>query len=137
MPAGSSDGGSRESAHRGQLSAALSTAVVHLFSQHTGRGPTRARTTVDADMVVVILKDGMTKAEHALLRAGKDDEVLRLRRVFQDTMSDDLIAAVERLTLREVQAFMSANHTRPDSMAEIFLLDGDVDVALAVERLNG
>ena len=31
---------------------------------------------------------------------------------------------------------MSANHTDPDAAAEIFLLDGDVDLALAVERLN-
>ena len=70
------------------------------------------------------------------MRAGKDNEVLRLRRVFQDTMSDDLIAVVERLTLRDVQVFMSANHIEPDAAAEIFLLDGEVDLALAVERLR-
>jgi uncharacterized protein YbcI len=110
---------------RGALAASISTAVVHLFTAYTGRGPTRARTTIDGDLVVVILQDGLTKAEHALVRAGKEDEVLRLRRVFQETMSDDLIVAVERLTQRTVQAFMSANHTDPDAAAEIFLLDGE------------
>ena len=110
---------------RGPLAASISKAVVHVFSEHTGRGPTRARTTIDGDLVVVILKDGLTKAERVLVRAGKEDEVLRLRRVFQDTMSEELIAAVERLTERTVQAFMSANHTEPDAAAEIFILDGE------------
>jgi len=59
------------------------------------------------------------------VRAGNDDAVLRLRRAFQDAMSDDLIAAVERLTQRSVHAFMSANHTEPDAAAEIFILDGE------------
>ena len=111
---------------RGALAASISSAVVHLFTEHTGRGPTRARTTIDGDLVVVILQDGLTKAERALVHAGKGDEVLRLRRVFQDTMSGELVAAVERLTKRTVHAFMSANHTEPDAAAEIFLLDGEV-----------
>ena len=110
---------------RGTLAASISSAVVHLFTEHTGRGPTRARTTIDGDLVVVILQDGLTKAERALVRAGKREEVLLLRRAFQDTMSDELIAAVERLTHRKVQAFMSANHAEPDAAAEIFLLDGE------------
>ena len=113
----------------GQLAAAISTAVVHVFSDHTGRGPTKARTTLDGDLVVVILQEGMTKTERALVRAGKDTEVLQLRRTLQDTMSVDLIAAVERLTSRTVHAFMSANHLAPDTAAEIFLMDRAVDVA--------
>jgi uncharacterized protein YbcI len=71
----------------------------------------------------------MTKAERSLAQAGKDAEVLRLRRSFQETMSSDLIAAVERLTRAGVQAFMSANHIEPDTAAEIFLLDRKVGTA--------
>jgi uncharacterized protein YbcI len=115
-----------EGAHvRGPLAASISSAVVHLFTQYTGRGPTRARTTIDGDLVVVILQDALTKAERTLVGAGKGDTVLDLRRALQDAMSDELIAAVERLTQRRVQAFMSANHNEPDAAAEIFLLDGD------------
>jgi uncharacterized protein YbcI len=129
MPTTSSDGPSRDAGVQGQLAAAISTAVVHVFSDHTGRGPTKARTTLDGDLVVVILQEGMTKTERALVRAGKDTEVLQLRRTLQDTMSVDLIAAVERLTSRTVHAFMSANHLAPDTAAEIFLMDRTVDVA--------
>ena len=66
----------------------------------------------------------------ALVRGGKAVEVLQLRRAFQDTMSQELVAVVERLTERTVQAFMSANHIDPDAAAEIFLLDGEVQDGL-------
>jgi uncharacterized protein YbcI len=124
MPATSSDGSSR--GDEGRVAAAISTAVVHVFSEHTGRGPTRARTTIDGTTVVVILQDSMTKAERSLVDAGKHAEVLQLRRSFQETMRDDLVAVVERLTARSVQAFMSANHVAPDAAAEVFLLDSKI-----------
>lgn len=124
MPTTSSDGSSRDD--QGRIAAAISTAVVHVFSEHTGRGPTRARTTIDGETVVVILQDGMTKAEQSLVDAGRHAEVLELRRTFQETMRDDLVAVVERLTARSVRAFMSANHIAPDTAAEVFLLQSKV-----------
>jgi uncharacterized protein YbcI len=124
MPITSSDGSSRDD--QGRIAAAISTAVVHVFAEHTGRGPTRARTTIDGGTVVVILQDGMTKAEQSLVGAGRHAEVLELRRIFQETMRDDLVAAVERLTACGVQAFMSANHIAPDAAAEVFLLDSKI-----------
>jgi len=132
MRATSTDGSSRND--QGRIAAAISTAVVHVFSEHTGRGPTRARTTIDGTTVVVILQDGMTKAERSLVVAGKHAEVLLLRRSFQETMRDDLVAVVERLTASRVNAFMSANHIEPDTSAEIFLLDPKV--ATASETLS-
>jgi uncharacterized protein YbcI len=127
MPATFRDGSSRDGpSHNGQLAAAISDAVVHLFSKRIGRGPTKARTTVDGELVVVVLRDTMTQGERALVEGGKRDEVLQLRRAFQDTMSAELVAVVERLTERTVQAFMSTNHIDPDAAAEIFLLDGEV-----------
>jgi uncharacterized protein YbcI len=124
MPRSSADGSSRDHrATEGRLAAAISTAVVHVFSEYTGRGPTRARTTIDGTTVVVILQDLMTKAEHSLVDSGREAEVLRLRLTFQEAMSVDLIGVVERLTASSVQAFMSANHIAPDTAAEIFLLE--------------
>jgi uncharacterized protein YbcI len=128
MPGTSSSGSAREGpAGQGQLAATISAAVVHVFSEHTGRGPTKARTTLDANMVVVLLQDSLTKGERALVQAGKDADVLHLRRTFQETMRPDLVGAVERLTARKVQAFMSANHIAPDTAVEIFLMDRSVE----------
>jgi len=124
MPATPTDSPSRDDP--GRIAAAISTAVVHVFSEHTGRGPTKARTTIDGTTVVVILQETMTTAERSLVEAGKQAEVLQLRRSFQETMRDDLVAVVERLTAARVNAFMSANHIKPDTAAEIFLLDSKV-----------
>jgi uncharacterized protein YbcI len=111
----------------GQLNAAVSSAVVGLFSKHVGRGPTKARTTIDGNLVVVLLRDGMTTAERSLVRAGREAEVQQVRRAFQDTMKADLVETVERLTNGTVSAFMSANHSEPDVAAEIFIMDRSVE----------
>jgi uncharacterized protein YbcI len=110
----------------GPLNAAVSSAVVGLLSRYVGRGPTKARTTIDGNLVVVLLRDGMTTAERNLVHAGKEAEVQRLRRAFQETMEPDLVETVERLTNGKVSAFMSANHSEPDVAAEIFVMDRSV-----------
>ena len=65
------------------LRAGISRAVVGLFSEHTGRGPTKARTTIDGELIVVLLHDSMTHAEKTLVRAGRPAEVLLMRRTFR------------------------------------------------------
>jgi uncharacterized protein YbcI len=107
----------------GRTSAAISTAAVHLLHEYTGRGPTKARTTISENLVVIILADSMTKAEMSLVADGKDDIVLRVRSEFQETMREDLVHAVEANTGRRVMAFMSANHVDPDMAAEVFVLE--------------
>src|ERR1044072_5018652 len=106
----------------GPLTAAISNAVVGLLRECAGRGPGRARTTIGSDTVVVTLRDSLTKAERTLAGRGQALEVLAMRRAFQDTMREDLIAAVERLTHRTVEAFLSDNLHEPDVAVEIFLL---------------
>jgi uncharacterized protein YbcI len=40
----------------GQLNAAISEALVRMLADTTGRGPTKARTTIDRDLIVVMLR---------------------------------------------------------------------------------
>jgi uncharacterized protein YbcI len=124
MPTSERVGSAADDGHgRGRLCAEISRAVVHLFSEQTGRGPTKARTTIDAQLIVVLLHESMTRAETTLAQAGKHDEVLRIRRAFQDTMEPALVKAVEGLTERTVVSFMSANAIDPDVAAEIFVME--------------
>jgi uncharacterized protein YbcI len=110
----------------GELGAAISNKVVHLLADFTGRGPTRARTSIRDDLVVVVLRDTLTTGERALVRNGRAEKVIELRGEFQNAMRGELVDAVEGLTGRNVTAFMSANHIDPDLAAEIFVL-GPVD----------
>ena len=114
----------------GPLAAAITTKVVQLFGDYTGRGPTRGRTYINENLVSCLLQDTLTKPERSLVAAGEVDMVLEVRRRFQATMRDDLVAAVEDLTGREVAVFMSENHVDPDVALETFVLEpvaGDKD----------
>src|SRR3954469_6948309 len=106
----------------GPLYAALSNAVVRIVHEYTGRGPTTARTSIRDDVVVVMLQESLLKAEHSLIADGKGQLVIEMRRSFQQTMREDLSAAVETLTERKVIAFMSDSQLEPDYSVEVFVL---------------
>jgi uncharacterized protein YbcI len=108
----------------GSLTAAISRHVVRLFSEYTGRGPTKARTTIRDDVVVCITEDNLTKAERRLTQEGEGELVVTIRRRFQTTMRDDLIGGVELLTGRKVRAFLSDHDAEHDFASEVFVLDG-------------
>jgi uncharacterized protein YbcI len=109
----------------GELAAEISNGMVKTVARYTGRGPTKARTTVGRDTVFVVLADTLTKGERSLVDAGFTEHVLDTRRHYQKAMEADAIAMVERLTGRTVTGFMSDNHVDPDLGAEIFVLAPD------------
>jgi uncharacterized protein YbcI len=118
-------GTTQERSAGGSLAAAISNATVRIMAEYIGRGPTKARTSIRDDIVLVLLEDTLTKAERSLLAAGQSAFVLETRGRHQMTMREDLIAAVEILSERKVIAFMSANHIDPDMAAEMFVLEPD------------
>ena len=113
------------------LSAAISRHVVRLFSEYTGRAPTKARTGIRDNFVVCITQDTMTKGERHLLDADENELVETIRREFQRVMRDDLINGIELLTGRTVLSFMSDHDAQHDYAAEVFVLDGPPEVPAA------
>jgi uncharacterized protein YbcI len=120
---------------KGSISAAISSAVVQLMREYTGRGPTKARTYIDEDLITVVLQDTLTMGERSLVRDGEADLVLTSRKAFQRTMSTQMIAAVERLSGRSVFAFLSDNHIDPDIAVETFVLAPIVDAVVDSEEM--
>jgi len=108
----------------GSLAAAISNLVVRLFAEYTGRGPNKARTTIRENVVVCVTQNSMNKGERRLVEDGETDIVVSIRRKFQTTMRDDLVAGVETLTGQKVLSFMSDHDADHDYAAEIFVLDG-------------
>jgi uncharacterized protein YbcI len=104
------------------LHAAISDLVMRVTADYTGRGPTRARTTINGDWIFVTLSDTLTKGERTLVATGRSQFVRDARRAFQDAMRDELVADVERLTGRTVIAFLSDDHIDPDVAIECFQL---------------
>jgi uncharacterized protein YbcI len=106
------------------LHVAISNAVVGCMREYTGRGPTRARTTIHDNVVLVMLEQTLTKGERALVNRGRGTKVLAIRREFQEAMREESSQKVAELTGRGVIAFMSANNIDPDLASEIYVLDG-------------
>jgi uncharacterized protein YbcI len=109
----------------GPLGAEISTAFVRLLKEHAGKGPPHCRTYVEEDVIVVLLRGGYTALETELFEDGKWLDVRSMRHAFHDTMEGRFTAELERLTGREVQAFMSASHQAPDLQVEVFVLEAE------------
>jgi uncharacterized protein YbcI len=100
----------------------ISTAAVQILHEYTGRGPTKAKTLINKDMVTIVLADTLTQGERTLVENGRSDRVLELRHDYQHVMRDDLVKLVESRLDRKVIAFMSQNHIDPDLAVELFIL---------------
>jgi uncharacterized protein YbcI len=116
-------GPSPEAAASRGLSSEVSTRMVQLFRDYTGRGPTKARTYVQDDLIVCVLRDTLNKGERAIAEHMGADTVLEHRRAFQKAMRADAVALIEEMTGRSVSAFMSDNHLDPDIAVEAFVLE--------------
>jgi uncharacterized protein YbcI len=106
----------------GQLATAISNAVVHRMAEVSGRGPSRARTTLGHNTVFVVVEDTLTRAERELVRIGSEELVLRVREGLQRAMHESLDGDIERLTGQAVIGFMSTNNIDPDLAVEVFVL---------------
>jgi uncharacterized protein YbcI len=111
----------------GERAAAISTAVVHMLAERTGRGPTKAKTTLGDNGVFVVLQDSLTRGERTLVEAGEQAAVLDLRKRWQNVMRQEMTDKVEELTGRKVVGFMSDNHIDPDLAVEVFVLSPPPD----------
>jgi uncharacterized protein YbcI len=100
----------------------ISTAMVRLFSEYYGRGPTKARTYINDDIVAVVLEETFTRAEQTLVERGEVEAIQHVRRRFQQQMRDEFTAVVEQSTGRKVRAFLSQTSLDPDISVELFLL---------------
>ena len=109
--------------HDGALAATISNTVVRALMRTTGRGPTKAKTTLGDNAVFVVLQDTLTRGEQTLADAGESAAVLHLRRRWQSVMQADVSREIEQLTGRKVIGFMSDNHIDPDLAVEVFVLE--------------
>jgi uncharacterized protein YbcI len=114
---------SPDSGSKLSIAARISNHVVGQMSAYTGRGPTKAWTSIDEDLISVVLRETLTKGELSLVADDRTQLVLDMRKAYQNTMADDLVAGVEEITGRKVIAFLSDNHIEPDIAIESFVLE--------------
>jgi uncharacterized protein YbcI len=101
---------------------AISDGMVALLKEFYGRGPTRAKSYHEDDLVVCVLRGGFSKVEETLLEGGRGAAVIQQRMEFQDVMRARFTDVIEGATGRPVIGFMSGNQQHPDLMCEVFIL---------------
>jgi uncharacterized protein YbcI len=109
----------------GEMRSTISTEFVRLQADFYGKGPTRAKTYIVEDLVVVVLEESFTRAEKTLVERGEHDAIQHIRRRFQQHMAESFTAVVEQATGRKVRAFLSETNVEHDVSVETFLLAED------------
>jgi uncharacterized protein YbcI len=106
----------------GEVRATISKEIVRLQAEYYGKGPTKAKTYIVEDLVVVVLEESFTRAEKTLAERGETDAIEHIRRRFQQQMADDFTSVVEQATGRKVRVFLSETNIDQDVSVETFLL---------------
>ena len=113
----------------GEMRAMISKEIVRLQAEYYGKGPTKAKTYIVDDLVVVVLEESFTRAEKTLVERGEREAIQQIRRRFQQAMADSFTSVVEQATGRKVRAFLSETDVEQDVSVETFLLaDGRTDM---------
>lgn len=106
----------------GQRMAAVSNAIVGIFSECYGRGPTKAKSYAFDDYVVCVLEDILTTVERTLVNNGQEDLVRHVRLTFQEIEAQRFRDAVGEVMGRPVLAYHSQVTFDPALGFEIFVL---------------
>jgi len=108
---------------RGSLRKDISNAMVGIKKNLYGKGPVKAKTFINDNIVFCVLEGGLTRNEETLLKAGEENLVRTYRLRFQEAVSIEATTAIENLTGRKVLGYHSQIVFNPDRAFEIFVLD--------------
>ena len=107
----------------GEQLAAVTNGIVKLFRDYYGRGPTKAKSYILDDRILVcVLEDTMTRVEKTLADNGQGHKVREVRLVFQEAMAHEFKQCVRDSLQREVVAYHSQLTLDPDLGFEFFVL---------------
>ena len=102
---------------------AVTEAMVALHERYHHRRPVTAKTRMMGDDLLVCVLGGVyTDVEKTLIELQRSTIVQETRSTFQNAMERRFIDAVERISGRDVLAFISNSHVGPDIEVEIFML---------------
>jgi uncharacterized protein YbcI len=103
--------------------AGITDAMIAFHERYYHRPPATAKTLLLGDDLLACILGGVyTDVEKTMIELQRSTIVQETRNAFQTAMQDRFIAAVERLSGRNVLAFISNHHVGPDIEIELFVL---------------
>ncbi len=102
---------------------AVTDEMVALHQQYHQREPATAKTLLLGDDLIACVLGGVyTDVEKTMIEIQRTTIVQETRNAFQNAMQHKFISAVERLSGRNVLAFISNHNVGPDIEVELFML---------------
>lgn len=102
----------------------ITNAMVRIYKEQFGRGPTKARTDyAGPDALLATIHNSLTTSERNLLALDEHQRVREIRLFFQHASEREFVGAVEEITGRKVLAFVSGTDTHRDVSSEVFYLE--------------
>jgi uncharacterized protein YbcI len=105
------------------LLGAVTAEMVALHERYHHRAPVSAKSLLLGDDLLACVLGGVyTDVEKTMIELQRSTIVQETRSAFQIAMQHRFIGAVERLSGRDVLAFISNQHVGPDMEIELFVL---------------
>src|SRR4051812_13502740 len=83
---------------QGELLVALSNRIVAIYKELYGKGPVKVRSWYLDDVVLCVLRGGLTRSETTFVEMGRGDRVALQRNTFHSAAEPVFKEAVEELT---------------------------------------
>jgi len=115
----------------GSLLARISNEFVTMQKEYWGLGPVQAKSYMMDDLLLIVMRGGMTRAELTMIDFDKHDLVRNFRQTFQNEMTKNLTGKIEQLTGRKVLTYQSQMLFDPDMVVELFVFDREAEAGSA------
>lgn len=107
----------------GSLLARISNEFVTMQKEYWGLGPVQAKSYMMDDLLLIVMRGGMTTAERTMLDFGQEDLVRSFRQTFENEMTQKLTGKIEQLTGRKVLTYQSQVLFDPFVVVELFVFE--------------
>lgn len=103
--------------------AAITREVIQLTKTLTGRGPTKGKTYLQSDCVLVLMREAHTPSEGTMAGGGRQRQVAQTRVDISEDARRKFIEIIEQHTGRKVVGFMSSSQQDPSLLAQVYVLE--------------
>ena len=103
--------------------ARISNEFVTMQKEFWGLGPLEAKSYMMDDLLLVVMRGGMTRAELTMIDFSQQELVREFRQRFENEMTENLKGKIEHLTGRKVLTYQSQVLFDPHIVTELFVFD--------------
>jgi uncharacterized protein YbcI len=109
----------------------LSSSMGAMQKTAFGKGPVSTKSYMFDDMLLIVMREGLTQAELTMLEFGREDLVREFRQQFENEMTRRIVDMIEELTERKVLTYQSQVMFDPNVVVEMFVFDNSLGAQFA------